>query len=228
MRKLILDTETTGLDFEQDRIIEVACIELEDDTATGQKFHSYYSPGDIIISEHAEQIHGLSNAFLRKYDKFEDQINEFLNFVGDSPLIIHNAQFDLSMINNALKRLGKSQISKDQTICTLEMAKKKFPGSKNNLNALCRRFDISLESRVKHGALTDCELLLDVYIELLGGKQEKLSLAVRTNKNNSSENFQISNYEKNLVQISREEETLHQSMLAKISNPIWSKQEHNT
>ena len=127
------------------------------------------------------------------------------------------------MINNALKRQGKTQISKDQTICTLEMAKKKFPGSKNNLNALCRRFDISLESRVKHGALTDCELLLDVYIELLGGKQEKLSLTVKANAGNSSEISQTLNYEKNLVKISNEEEILHQSMLEKISNPIWSK-----
>ena len=223
MRKLILDTETTGLDFEQDRIIEIACIELVHDAATGEKFHNYYSPGDIIISEHAEQIHGLSNSLLRKYDKFEDKIDEFINFVGESKLIMHNAQFDLSMINNALKRQGKTQISKDQTICTLEMAKKKFPGSKNNLNALCRRFDISLESRVKHGALTDCELLLDVYIELLGGKQEKLSLTVKANAGNSSENSQILNYEKNLVKISNEEEILHQSMLEKISNPIWSK-----
>ena len=223
MRKLILDTETTGLDFEQDRIIEIACIELVHDAATGEKFHNYYSPGDIIISEHAEQIHGLSNSLLRKYDKFEDKIDEFINFVGESKLIIHNAQFDLSMINNALKRQGKTQISKDQTICTLEMAKKKFPGSKNNLNALCRRFNISLESRVKHGALTDCELLLDVYIELLGGKQEKLSLTVKANAGNSSENSQILNYEKNLVKISNEEEILHQSMLEKISNPIWSK-----
>ena len=223
MRKLILDTETTGLDFEQDRIIEIACIELVHDVATGEKFHNYYSPGDIIISEHAEQIHGLSNSLLRKYDKFEDKIDEFINFVGESKLIIHNAQFDLSMINNALKRQGKTQISKDQTICTLEMAKKKFPGSKNNLNALCRRFDISLESRVKHGALTDCELLLDVYIELLGGKQEKLSLTVKANAGNSSEISQTLNYEKNLVKISNEEEILHQSMLEKISNPIWSK-----
>ena len=223
MRKLILDTETTGLDFEQDRIIEIACIELVHDAATGEKFHNYYSPGDIIISEHAEQIHGLSNSLLRKYDKFEDKIDEFINFVGESKLIMHNAQFDLSMINNALKRQGKTQISKDQTICTLEMAKKKFPGSKNNLNALCRRFDISLESRVKHGALTDCELLLDVYIELLGGKQEKLSLTVKANAGNSSEISQTLNYEKNLVKISNEEEILHQSMLEKISNPIWSK-----
>ena len=112
MRKLILDTETTGLDFEQDRIIEIACIELVHDAATGEKFHNYYSPGDIIISEHAEQIHGLSNSLLRKYDKFEDKIDEFINFVGESQLIMHNAQFDLSMINNALKRQGKTEISK--------------------------------------------------------------------------------------------------------------------
>ena len=223
MRKLILDTETTGLDFESDRIIEVACIELENDVPTGQEFHSYYSPGEIVISEHAEEIHGLSNSFLRKYKKFEDKAEEFYSFIRDSKLIIHNAQFDLSMLNNAFKRLGIKQISKDQAICTLEMAKKKFPGSKNNLNALCRRFNISLESREKHGALTDCKLLLEVYIELLGGKQEKLSLMVKQNEDSNLENFTMLNYEKNLVEVSHEEEIQHQLMLKKISNPIWSK-----
>ena len=223
MRKLILDTETTGLDFESDRIIEVACIELENDVPTGQEFHSYYSPGEIVISEHAEEIHGLSNSFLRKYKKFEDKAEEFHSFIKDSKLIIHNAQFDLSMLNNAFKRLGMKQISKDQAICTLEMAKKKFPGSKNNLNALCRRFNISLESREKHGALTDCKLLLEVYIELLGGKQEKLSLMVKQNEDSNLENFTMLNYEKNLVEVSHEEEIQHQLMLKKISNPIWSK-----
>ena len=194
MRKLVLDTETSGLDPEKDKIIELACVEMVNDSPTGGKYHKYYNPGNIIISNEAEQIHGLNNKFLEKFPTFEKSAQEFLDFIKDSQLIIHNAAFDLSMINNALKRQGKTQISKDQTICTLEMAKKKFPGSKNNLNALCRRFDISLESRVKHGALTDCELLLDVYIELLGGKQEKLSLTVKANAGNSSEISQTLNY----------------------------------
>ena len=143
-RRLILDTETTGLDFDKDRIIEIACLELIDDVFSGKKFHSYYNPENIIISQQSEEIHGLTNDFLKKYNSFESEIKDFLEFIGDSQLIIHNAQFDLSMINNALKRIGKNMIPNDQTLCTLELSRKRFPGSKNNLNALCRRFGISL------------------------------------------------------------------------------------
>ena len=177
MRKLILDTETTGLDYQKDRIIECACLELViDGQHTEKRFHSYYNLDGVLISNQSEQIHGLSNAFLRKFDSFDDSIDSFIDFVGDSQLIVHNAQFDISMINNALERKNKEKINMSNVLCTLELAKKKkFPGSKNNLNALCRRFNISLESREKHGALTDCYLLLRVYIELMGGKQEHLS-----------------------------------------------------
>ena len=176
MRKLILDTETSGLDPEKDRIIELACVEMVDDSPTGEKYHRYYNPGNIIISNEAEQIHGLNNKFLEKFPTFEKSSQEFLDFIKDSQLIIHNASFDLSMINSSLERIGKEVISFSRTVCTLEMSRKMFPGSKNNLNALCRRFNISLENREKHGALTDCYLLIDVYIELLGGKQERLNL----------------------------------------------------
>ena len=168
MRKLILDTETSGLNPENDRIIELACVEMINEAPTGEKYHRYYNPGDIIISNEAEQIHGLNNKFLEKFPTFEKSAQEFLDFIEDSQLIIHNASFDLSMINASLKRIGKEIILPERAVCTLEMSKKMFPGSKNNLNALCRRFNISLENREKHGALTDCYLLLDVYIELLG------------------------------------------------------------
>ena len=124
----------------------------------------------MIISQHSEEIHGLSNAFLTKYKTFDDSVDDFLDFVGDSQLIAHNAQFDISMINSALRRKNKKPLSMSNVLCT-ELAKKKFPGSKNNLNALCRKFNISLESREKHGALTDCHLLHRVFIELMGGKQ---------------------------------------------------------
>ena len=176
-RRLILDTETTGLDFDKDRIIEIACLELIDDVFSGKKFHSYYNPENIIISQQSEEIHGLTNDFLKKYNSFESEIKDFLEFIGDSQLIIHNAQFDLSMINNALKRIGKNMIPNDQTLCTLELSRKRFPGSKNNLNALCRRFGISLEEREKHSAITDCFLLLQVFQELNGGKQGKLEFS---------------------------------------------------
>ena len=221
MRKLLLDTETSGLSPEKDRIIELACVEMIDDLPTGDKYHRYYNPGDIIISNEAEQIHGLNNKFLEKFPTFEKSAHEFLDFIQDSQLIIHNASFDLSMINSSLKRIGKEIIPSKRTVCTLEMSKKMFPGSKNNLNALCRRFNISLENREKHGALTDCYLLLDVYIELLGGKQERLNLS--QNKLCMNEKFEVpKNLEPVLVQLSDEEERLHEELLKKINKPIWT------
>ncbi len=222
MRQLILDTETSGLDFEKDRIIEIGCLELLDGNYTGNKFHQYYKPDNLVISSESEEIHGLNNAFLSKFKTFHDSIDEFLSFVNESQLIIHNAQFDLSMINNALKRASLKQIEKDSAICTLEIAKKKFPGSKNNLNALCRRFEINLESRDKHGALTDSFLLLQVYNELLGGKQQLLELNV---KNINALKSSTKLIEKNALiglEVSKKEINDHTKMLQKIQKNIWT------
>ena len=221
MRKLVLDTETSGLDPEKDRIIELACVEMVNDSPTGGKYHRYYNPGNIIISNEAEQIHGLNNKFLEKFPTFEKSAQEFLDFIGDSQLIIHNASFDLSMINSSLKRVGKDIITSSRAICTLEMSRKMFPGSKNNLNALCRRFNISLESREKHGALTDCFLLQEVYIELLGGKQERLDLL--QSQSSVTERFKIpKNFETVSVKLSDEEKILHKELLKKINGHIWN------
>ncbi len=221
MRKLILDTETSGLDPEKDRIIELACVEMVNDCPTGNKYHKYYNPGNILISNEAEQIHGLNNKFLEKFPTFERSAEEFLDFVKDSQLIIHNASFDLSMINAALERIGKEAINSKRVECTLDMSRKMFPGSKNNLNALCRRFNISLENREKHGALTDCYLLLDVYIELLGGKQERLNLS--QNQLSIAEKFEIpKDFKEVLVKLSDEEQRLHRELLTKINKPIWN------
>ena len=221
MRQLIIDTETSGLDFDKDRIIEIGCLELIEGVFTGNKFHQYYKPDEIKISSESEKIHGLDNQFLSKFSTFEDGIEKFMEFVGESQLIIHNAQFDITMINNALKRSGINQINTDKTICTLEIAKKKFPGSKNNLNALCRRFGISLESREKHGALTDSFLLLQVYNELLGGKQQTLSLKLESNKKQLKNSFQKENHKIVCAKISREEEKNHTEMLKTLHNNIW-------
>jgi len=221
MRKLVLDTETSGLDPEKDRIIELACVEMVNDNPTGEKYHRYYNPGNIIISNEAEQIHGLNNKFLEKFSTFEKSAQEFLDFIKDSQLVIHNASFDLSMINASLERIGKDKISPKSAVCTLEMSKKMFPGSKNNLNALCRRFNISLENREKHGALTDCYLLLNVYIELLGGKQERLNLL--QNQSLITDRFKVpKDFRPVLVRLSDEEKNLHQEFLKKINNPIWN------
>ena len=163
----------------------------------------------------------MCNKFLEKFPTFEKSAHEFLDFIQDSQLIIHNASFDLSMINSSLKRIGKEIIPSKRTVCTLEMSKKMFPGSKNNLNALCRRFNISLENREKHGALTDCYLLLDVYIELLGGKQERLNLS--QSQLSITEKFETpKDFEPVLVQLSNEEERLHEEFLKKINKPIWN------
>jgi len=222
MRKLILDTETTGLDYQKDRIIELACLEVIDNEYTDRKFHQYYNPDGVVISEQSEEIHGLSNSFLRKFNSFDESLDDFIDFVGDAELVIHNAQFDISMINNALKRKNRSEIHMDRVFCTLEMAKKKFPGSKNNLNALCRRFNISLESREKHGALTDCFLLLNVFIELLGGKQEKLMFLAKSNSSEVSEDMNYQKRENILISVSEEEILEHKNILSKIDNPIWN------
>tara|TARA_E500000075_G_scaffold122171_1_gene123345 strand:- start:1 stop:669 length:669 start_codon:yes stop_codon:yes gene_type:complete len=220
-RRLILDTETTGLDFDKDRIIEVACLELIDDVFSGEKFHNYYSPENIIISKQSEEIHGLNNDFLKKYNSFESEIQSFLEFIGDSQLIIHNAQFDLSMINNALKRIGKKMIPDEQTLCTLELSKKKFPGSKNNLNALCRRFGISLEEREKHSAITDCFLLLQVFQELNGGKQGNLEFSIYEEIINVPNKVKYENLNLPKVKISDEELENHKKMLKEIPNNFW-------
>lgn len=220
-RRLILDTETTGLDFDKDRIIEIACLELIDDVFSGKKFHSYYNPENIIISQQSEEIHGLTNDFLKKYNSFESEIKDFLEFIGDSQLIIHNAQFDLSMINNALKRIGKNMIPNDQTLCTLELSRKRFPGSKNNLNALCRRFGISLEEREKHSAITDCFLLLQVFQELNGGKQGKLEFSNYEEIINVNSTVKYENLNLPKISITNEELENHKKMLKEIPKNLW-------
>jgi DNA polymerase-3 subunit epsilon len=221
MRQIILDTETSGLDYENDRIIEVAGLELIEGVYSGKKFHKYYKPDDLIIKHEAEQIHGLNNTFLSEFPTFDQNIDDFLSFFSDSELIIHNAQFDLSMINSSLKRLGKPKISRELTKCTLEMAKKRFPGSKNNLNALCRRFEISLESRKKHGALTDTFLLLQVYTELLGGKQQILNLSVTGIEEKEIPRKPILK-DFPVVRLTELEVSSHREMLKKIKKNIWT------
>ncbi|MFL2660684.1 MAG: DNA polymerase III subunit epsilon [Alphaproteobacteria bacterium] len=220
IRQIVLDTETSGLDYEKDRIIEVGCLELIDGIFSGTKFHRFYKPDNVIISAEAESIHGLNNAFLSKFPSFEEDIDDFNKFVDNSELIIHNAQFDLTMINNSLKRASKALIKKEFVICTLEIAKKKYPGSKNNLNALCRRFDISLESRNKHGALTDSFLLLDVYNELMGGKQHSLNLTYDVNSEAKDIRKFVSN-ELVKVRVSDQEKKAHLHMLNSMKKNIW-------
>ena len=171
MREVVLDTETTGLDPNNgDRIVEIGAIELINHVATGKVFHEYLNP-ERLMPQEAFAVHGLSDSFLKDKPKFIDIMDSFLSFVGDSKLIIHNAAFDMRFLNAELTRADGALLSEQQAIDTLLIARKKFPGSQNSLDALCRRFSIDNSGREKHGALLDSELLSDVYLELIGGRQ---------------------------------------------------------
>ena len=176
-REIVLDTETTGLDPRTGhRLIEVACVELEDFIPTGKNFHRYIDPCRAIDPE-AQAVHGISIDFLKGKPRFEEVCDEFLEFVADAPLIAHNAGFDRNFVNHELGFAGRRVLPDAQWIDTLSMAQKRFPGMYNSLDALCKRFKISLAEREKHGALIDCRLLAAVYLELSGGRERGLDLS---------------------------------------------------
>lgn len=176
-REIVLDTETTGLDPRRGhRLIEIACIEIEDLLPTGKHFHRYIDPERDIDPE-AEKVHGLSRSFLHGKPRFADIMDEFLDFVGDAPLVAHNAQFDRGFVNHELEAAGRGILPDPRWVCTYVLAQSKFPGMYNSLDALCKRFKISLAEREKHGALIDTRLLSMVYLELQGGKERGLDLA---------------------------------------------------
>jgi len=175
-REIILDTETTGFDPKTgDRLVEIGCIEVVDFMPTGRSFHEYCDPLRDMPAE-AEKVHGLSSAFLTGKPEFDAIADRFLEFVGDAPVIAHNAAFDRSFVNFELEKCGRALLPESRWIDTLAMAKKRFPGMYNSLDALCKRFKISLDSRDKHGALIDAHLLAEVYLELQGGKERVLEL----------------------------------------------------
>lgn len=224
MRKIILDTETTGLNFQKDRIIEIGCLELVNDVPSGNMFHRYYSPGLIKISDEAEKIHGLNNKILEKYPKFDDCLDDFIAYIKDSILIVHNASFDISMINSAFSRNNLELIDIEKCICSLIMAKKLFPGSKVNLNALCKRYDISVEGREKHDAMTDCHLLAKVYLELIGGKQRKFKFSNKNKDLNLSNKHSsdVNNIKLKEIELTDYEKDSHLKMLKDIPKSFWS------
>tara|TARA_Y200000002_G_scaffold250498_2_gene207542 strand:+ start:46 stop:711 length:666 start_codon:yes stop_codon:yes gene_type:complete len=173
MKEIILDTETTGLSTKEGhRIVEIGCIELENLIPTQNKFHCYLNP-ERKVSEKAFEVHGYTDEFLSKQKKFNEVVDEFLNFIKNKKLVIHNAEFDLSHLNNEMKILGKEQIQNKVTD-TLILARNKFPGSSVNLDALCKRYRIDNTKRAKHTALIDCDLLAKVYVNLLDQKEPKL------------------------------------------------------
>ncbi|WP_164118561.1 DNA polymerase III subunit epsilon [Sphingorhabdus sp. Alg239-R122] len=177
MREIVFDTETTGFDPKNgDRMVEIGCIEMIGRVETGKSYHCYYNP-QRDMPKSAEEIHGLSDIFLSDKPLFADKADELLEFLGDAPLVAHNATFDFGFINAELERAGKTAIAMDRMVDTLAMARVKHPGAKLSLDALCTRYGIDRSHRVKHGALLDAELLAQLYIELTGGRQIGLSLA---------------------------------------------------
>ena len=184
MIEIVLDTETTGISVAKGhRIVEIGCIELEDQIPTSKTFHCYLNP-QRKVSEDAVKIHGYTDEFLSDKKFFRDVVDDFLLFIKDKKLIIHNADFDLSHLNNELGLIGKSKISKDNVIDTLDLARDKFPGSQISLDALCKRFRIDNSRRIKHTALVDCELLSKVYINLIDQKEPKLNFISEDKKIN--------------------------------------------
>jgi DNA polymerase-3 subunit epsilon len=176
MREIVLDTETTGLDpYQGHRLVEVGCIELLNRIPSGQTFHRYVYPERDVPPE-AFAVHGLSGEFLKDKPLFAEVADELIAFIGEAPLVAHNASFDLNFINAELERAGRAAIARDRVVDTLLLARRKHPGSPNRLDDLCARYSIDSSRRVKHGALLDAEILAEVYLELIGGRQAQLIL----------------------------------------------------
>ena len=210
MSEVFLDTETTGLSFKDGhKIVEIACIESKDLIPTGKVFHKLINPRRSVPEE-AFKVHGYSEKFLSNKETFDQIAEEFLNFIRNKKLIIHNAAFDLGFINGELGLIKKEKIDKKLVIDSLEVARNRFPGTSNSLDALCKRYNIDLSRRTKHNALLDCELLREVYINLLDVKEPKFNLSSQSLKKNLSE---VKDYNKTILKISDFEIDKHKKFL---------------
>jgi len=233
IREIVLDTETTGLSYEDGhRLVEIGIIELENHVPTGDYFHYYLNPernSDI----RAKEIHGLSREFLSDKPKFSDIAQEFINYVADSKIIIHNASFDIGFINAELERCNMKTLQQNAVIDTMLLAKKKYIGQSVSLDSLCRKYNIDLSGREMHGALKDAKLLAQVYLELIGGRQSKLNFENSLNKGNNIEEdniFDIDEYYNtssvkyiNNSLINQDDYALHLKSIEQIKNSIWKK-----
>ncbi len=222
-RSILFDTETTGLDpLTGDRVIEFAALELERDLPTGAVFHHLIDP-DRDIHPDATRVHGLSRSDLQGKPRFGEIVDDLLAFIGDDPLIAHNATFDFSFLNAELARLGRPSVSGSRKIDTLEMARKRFPGLPNSLDALCRRFGIDLSERTSHNALLDCRLLAEVYIELTGGRQRGLSLAAEGSATMQAMVYQPVGTRTPRLMVPNDAELAgHAAFVARLKQPIWA------
>ena len=211
MKEVILDTETTGLFVrEGHRIVEIGCIELDDLIPTQNKFHYYLNP-ERKVSEKALEVHGYTDEFLSTQKKFSEIVDEFLNFIENKRLVIHNAEFDLSHLNNELRLLGRQKLNSENTVDTLALARDKFPGSPISLDALCKRYKVDTSKRTQHTALIDCDLLAKVYINLLDQKEPTLNF--RNEDNEKIKINETNQYYKKIIKPSDEELRLHKEYL---------------
>jgi len=215
MKEVILDTETTGL-FVKDghRIVEIGCIELEDLMPTKNRFHCYLNP-ERKVSEKALEVHGYTDEFLATQKKFYDVVDDFLKFIKDKKLVIHNAEFDLSHLNNELSILGKKKINSENVVDTLAIARDKFPGSPTSLDALCKRYRIDNSKRTQHTALIDCDLLSKVYINLLEQKEPTLNFQNQDNAKLGTNSNEANMYYKKIIKPTDEEIKQHKDYLKK-------------
>ena len=216
MIEIFLDVETTGLSYKDgDKLVEIACVETEDLVPTGNIFHEILNP-EKKVSEDAFRVHGFSDTFLKNKPKFRDISLNFLNFIKDKKLIIHNAKFDVGFLNSQLKELKLKEINFNNVIDSLEVARNKYPGVSNSLDSLCKRYNIDLSRRAKHNALLDCELLREVYINLIGVKEPKLAFTSNNNKNiYIKKNNNVVSYSKKIIKIDQKEIINHEEFLKK-------------
>ena len=213
MKEIVLDTETTGLSVRDGhRIVEIGCIELDNLIPTANRFHCYLNP-ERKVSEKALEVHGYTNEFLADKKKFREIVDDFLLFIKGNKLIIHNADFDITHLNNELELAGKAKIDKSNVVDTLEIARNKFPGSQISLDALCKRYRIDNSKREKHTALLDCELLTKVYVNLIDQKEPTLNFVNNKNNNSQIKSDQNISYLKKIIKPTLEEIKLHKEFL---------------
>ena len=227
MRRIALDTETTGLNpHDGHRIVEIGCVELDVNIPTGKEWHSYVNP-ERMMPEAAFAVHGLSEDFLKKEPKFKDIAKGFISFIEGAELVIHNAKFDIGFLNSELKMANMPLIEMQKTIDTVHLAREKIPGAAASLDALCKRFEIDLSLREKHGALLDAKLLAEVYLQLTGGRQASLSLVQqnteKTKEVNNKEEHTFDNLNFVEATLTEKEKEEHIEMIKKINSSLWLK-----
>jgi DNA polymerase-3 subunit epsilon len=231
MREIVFDTETTGLSpAGGDRMVEIGCVEMFNRVETGRTFHSYFNPGRAMPSE-AEAVHGLSDRFLSDKPNFHERCEDLLEFIGDSPMVAHNASFDFGFINHELGQCGRPHVCTSRMVDTLTIARQKFPGAKHSLDALFTRFGVDRSQRIKHGALLDAQLLAQVYVELTGGRQIGLTLVAELIDDSEVAASAAADALPASIIVrparphgpSDEELVRHAAFMARIADPIWNR-----